>query len=106
MILRAAAPGQVPSAHGVAGFRKLASRGWSSVRALLQIATNAAEAQVIGIIRSAVLPPDGVVDLMGQNRRLRKAAVLTGAVGTPLDQLPRVARQLHEAARMVQNSSA
>ncbi len=77
------------------------------IRPLLQVAANAAQAQIVGIVRSAVLPSDDVVNLMGQNRRvLGKTAVLTRGVRTSLDQVPRVARKPHEAARTVQNSSA
>lgn len=54
-----------------------------------------------------MLSSDDVVDLMGQDRCvLRKAAVLACPLGAPLDQLSRVAREPHEAARMAQSSSA
>jgi hypothetical protein len=73
----------------------------------LQVATNATQAQVPDIVGPTVLPSNDMVDLMRENRRiLRKMAVFTGVVGPLLDQLSRIARELHEAARIVQNSSA
>ena len=78
-----------------------------NVGALLQVATDAAQAQVGSLIRSTMLLSDDMVDLMGQNRRcLWKLAILACTSSTPLDQLARVARKLHDAARMVQKSSA
>ncbi len=53
-----------------------------------------------------MLSPDDVINLMWQNRRvLRKQAILARAPRTPFNQVPRVIRYLHEAARIAQNSS-
>lgn len=77
------------------------------VRALLQVATNAAETQVFDLVRSTMLFPDDVVDLMGQDRRvLGNPAILTCPLSAPPNQLSCIARELHDAARSVQNSSA
>lgn len=77
------------------------------VGALLQVTTDATKTQVGNLVRSTMLLPDDMVDLMGQNRRLLwKLAVFTRALSASLDQFACVARDLHDAARMVQNSSA
>jgi hypothetical protein len=61
------------------------------VWALLQVATNTAETQVGRIIRTAVLSPDDVVDLMGQNRSdLGKPTVLARFLSALLDQLTHI----------------
>lgn len=79
----------------------------SDIGTLLQVASDATQTQVIFIICSMVLAGNDVVDLMRQNRGLLgEVAVLACAVGAALDDLPRLFRELHEAARMVQISSA
>ena len=65
------------------------------------------QAEVVRIIGARMLPPDDVVDLMGKNRRLLgEAAVFALVVGATLDELAYLSRNLHEAARMLLNSSA
>lgn len=78
-----------------------------NVRSFLQVAADTAEAKVLGVIGSTVLPPNDVIDLMRQNRRiLRKAAVLADPLSALLDQLPHIAGDFHDAARIDQKSSA
>src|SRR5262245_1168800 len=79
----------------------------SDVRALFQIATSAAQTEVVRIIRPTVLTGDDVIDLVRNDRGLLgKMAVLARTLSAALDQLPYCARHLHEAARIVQSPSA
>ncbi|MDP3207909.1 MAG: hypothetical protein Q8M65_02065 [Rhodoglobus sp.] len=62
------------------------------VGSLVQVAADAAETQVARIIRSTVLFPNDVVDLMRQKRRnLRKSAVLARILRASHDQFPQLA---------------
>lgn len=77
------------------------------IRPLLQVATNAAQTEVIHIIWPMVLAGDDVIHLMRQNRGvLGQVAILTCPVRAALDHHAHLSREPQEAARRLKRSSA
>ena len=73
----------------------------------LEIAADAAQAEIVVDIQPAVLAGNNVVDLMREQRGLlREVAVFTDVAGTASNLLAPLLGDRHEAARNDQNSSA
>lgn len=77
------------------------------VWALLPVTANAAQAEVIQVIGTLVLPSDDVVDLVSHHRDiLRERAVLARTPGAALDRVAKLLGKSHDAARTVRSASA
>src|SRR6478609_11761241 len=80
---------------------------WTRCRALLLVAANARQAEVVDVIGAAVLAANDVINLVRQHGRvLGQRAILARTSGALPHELASLVRQTHEATRAARSSSA